>query len=1043
MLFLPVLAGIISLVSAAPTSRKSPLGSGADVQTVLSQNTAFSGDITQCKGYSVGAVTTSSTGGILAPLTSLGQCNAYATDIQSLVLSVEYETTSRLHVHIYDSALHQFQVPDDFLPRPNATLSGPSAIQESDLEFAYNSSPFEFWVTRKTDGQVLFDTRAVNIPTHLDPVQIEGNYSNWTILPSYPLVFEDQYLQIASALPVGANIYGLGEHIASSGYRRNSSATIQTFWARDVGDPVDENMFPDGSHNMYMETRWNDTTSSSKSHGVFFLNSNGMDVILQDGVIEYRAIGGTIDLCKKNVKSSAIKLIHDSDFLSGGTPNDVAAQYAQTVGLPQAMPFWSFGFHLCRWGYTSLAETRSIVDSMRSAGIPLEVQWNDIDWMRHYREFQFDDNFSPAEYKSFIDYLHSNNQHYIPIIDAAIGILYNDTDSYDVYERGHELGVWTKNSDGTEYIGSVWPGYTVFPDWMNPSMAQVWGEAFYNYSQVVDFDGIWLDMNEPSSFVDGSASNSTVALNATLLQPSPEIVPPTRPDSWPEGYDNFTSGISGNLTLNGTLTYGANGSAPTNTAMRRHIHDLSEIQRNIDLTLKAQKQAAVPQPSFQIVGDLNAAIVSTTTEKRQIGSYVPSIANVDVPGYPIRNGNDEFLRLSHNTISPNATLYGGLQEYSIHNLWGSMEEIATNNVLYNLKPGIRPFIVARSTFAGVGRKTAHWLGDNYSTWAYMKRSIAGVLQFNLFAIPSVGPDTCGFASLSLPLRMFADLVSQNGNTDEELCNRWMQLSAFFPFYRNHNTKGAISQEPFRWDSVAAASIKAIQARYTLLPYWLTLFAEAAEGGSPPMRALFYEFDNKDYYDNDYQFLVGPSILVTPQLQPNQSTVTGQFPNENGVFWYDWWTHEKMQSGGEQTVPAGLGEIPVHVRSGSVLLLHDSAEYTLTETRESGYAMLVTLDGKGYAEGVAKIDDGLSWPVNATTCLTLVANSSSCLSSTPSGDYQITQQLKTVTILGVDSQPASVTFNGQQVSNITYTANTQEVVVTGLGGDLNSAWELKW
>ena len=62
-----------------------------------------------------------------------------------------------------------------------------------------------------------------------------------------------------------------------------------------------------------------------------------------------------------------------------------------------------------------------------------------------------------------------------------------------------------------------------------------------------------------------------------------------------------------------------------------------------------------------------------------------------------------------------------------------------------------------------------------------------------------------------------------GNTDEELCNRWMQLSAFTPFYRNHNQRGALSQEPYRWDSVANASKTAISIRYALLPYWVSLF----------------------------------------------------------------------------------------------------------------------------------------------------------------------------------------------------------------------------
>lgn len=59
-------------------------------------------------------------------------------------------------------------------------------------------------------------------------------------------------------------------------------------------------------------------------------------------------------------------------------------------------------------------------------------------------------------------------------------------------------------------------------------------------------------------------------------------------------------------------------------------------------------------------------------------------------------------------------------------------------------------------------------------------SIPQALAFSLFGIPMFGVDTCGF----------------NGNSDEELCNRWMQLSAFFPFYRNHNTLSAKSQEPY-------------------------------------------------------------------------------------------------------------------------------------------------------------------------------------------------------------------------------------------------------
>jgi len=194
--------------------------------------------------------------------------------------------------------------------------------------------------------------------------------------------------------------------------------------------------------------------------------------------------------------------------------------------------------------------------------------------------------------------------------------------------------------------------------------------------------------------------------------------------------------------------------------------------------------------------------------------------------------------LASHAVSPNATHHDGTQEYDVHNLFGHQILNATYNALLSAIPGKRPFIIGRSTFSGSGKWAGHWGGDNTSLFAYM------------FGIPMFGVDTCGF----------------NGNTDEELCNRWMQLSAFFPFYRNHNTLTANPQEAYVWSSVVDASKTAMNIRYQLLPYMYTLFYLAHNTGSTVMRALAWEFPNDpSLAAADRQFFLGPAILVTPVL----------------------------------------------------------------------------------------------------------------------------------------------------------------------------------
>ncbi|KZO90710.1 glycoside hydrolase family 31 protein [Calocera viscosa TUFC12733] len=969
-----LLAALVPLASLA-----SPLTLSRDgLDVSLASPITPSYTVVDCIGYTVNSVQETDSG-VQAQLQLAGTaCNAFGVTIPNLTLSVTYETSSRLHVHIYDTAQQQYQLPQSVLLRPSTSSITAS---QSDFIFHYTngSTPFAFWVEKRSTGAIVFDTRPANIPVYPEPLfAYENNASvtNTTAMPAHPLVFSNQYLQLSSALPENANIYGLGEYI-SGNFRRDPNSTVQPFFTLDIGDPLDSNLY--GYHPIYVETRF-DNAGNADSHGVFLLQTSGMDILLRPGVVQYRAIGGTFDFYFFSGDSASA-----TGAGTTNSPLSVVEQYVQFVGLPQMPPLWGFGYHQCRWGYNNVSDTQFVIDSMRAANIPLETQWNDIDWMDAYRDFiPAPNRFAPSEYEAMVQDLHDNHQHYIPIIDGAIGVqIPNGTDVYDPWTSGTEQGIFIHNEDGSQYIGQVWPGYTSFPDWYNNQSQAWWSDAFRNFSQIISFDGIWEDMNEPSSFCVGSCGTGQNWSTLGAPDTSPTIV-----TGWPEGYDYTLYGTSGNMTVNGSSTY-----VPDST---------TNFKRSVDVAPASRSLAKRDDILYQNV----------------------SQRFLETPPYAIHNAKGP---LDVQTVAMNATTAFGAF-YDVKNIWGHMSEVRTHTALLSLAPDNRPFLVARSTYAGSGKYTHHWLGDNYSTWRYMAYSIQGILQFQIFGIPMVGADTCGF----------------NQNTDEELCNRWMMMSAFTPFFRNHNTRGALPQEPFRWDSVADASRRAAAARYSILPYFYTYMAQASITGTPAMRAVFWEFPSPDQMLNDRQFMVGPSLLVTPVLEPNVTSVKGTFPGDGP--WRDLWTHAPLNvtPNVNTSIAAPLSQINVHIRPGSVILQYAEPAYTIYETQQSQYDIVVALDNNGTASGTAYIDDGESqWPTPSKT-ITFTAGQGQLTITPGSGAYHIPNTVGLVSILGVPNRPQTLVHGGSSNSTaFTYEPAIQRLNATLTDGDLNSVLTLSW
>jgi alpha-glucosidase (family GH31 glycosyl hydrolase) len=143
-------------------------------------------------------------------------------------------------------------------------------------------------------------------------------------------------------------------------------------------------------------------------------------------------------------------------------------------------------------------------------------------------------------------------------------------------------------------------------------------------------------------------------------------------------------------------------------------------------------------------------------------------AGVNNPPYKINHLN-YHAPLNTKTMDMDAVHYGGALEYDAHSLYGFTESIATRQSLEKFY-GKRAFVLSRSTYSGSGKHTAHWLGDNYSTFQSMQGSIADAMIMNMLGLPMNGADICGFVF----------------STTEELCVKWHAWGAYYAFSRNHN-----------------------------------------------------------------------------------------------------------------------------------------------------------------------------------------------------------------------------------------------------------------
>lgn len=180
--------------------------------------------------------------------------------------------------------------------------------------------------------------------------------------------------------------------------------------------------------------------------------------------------------------------------IEGDSLKDIVKQFRQLIGRSYMAPRWALGYGQSRWGYENVADIREVAQKYRENHIPLDMIYMDIDYMKGYRNFTIDEEAFP-DFEEFVKEMQKQKIHLIPIIDAGV----KSEDGYFVDEEGVNQGYFCKYEDGTEFVGTVWPGECHFPDFLNED-ARRWFGHKYRFLLEKGIDGFWNDMNEPAIF---------------------------------------------------------------------------------------------------------------------------------------------------------------------------------------------------------------------------------------------------------------------------------------------------------------------------------------------------------------------------------------------------------------------------------------------------------------------------------------------------------------------------------------------------------------
>jgi alpha-glucosidase len=290
--------------------------------------------------------------------------------------------------------------------------------------------------------------------------------------------------------PEDTRCYGLGEKMLGL-----EVSNVKTkFWNTDVWADFDQAVFKDGHPDpMYVSVPY--IAIKCKDHWVGLLEDNPHATFIRTN--NSISIADQLDAQEQpDLESITIGSEKGQPRLVvivAKTIAELTRKLQSVVGKTPLPPAWSLGYHQCRWGYESMDDLNYLDAGMNRNNIPCDGLWLDIDYMNEYRVFTFNDQHFPEPERNIAE-IQSRGRKVVPIIDPGV----KAEPGYSVYDSGKAGGHFCKNPQGKDFIGLVWPGQTVFPDYSDVDARTWWSEQVEGFAKL-GFKGAWLDMNDPAT----------------------------------------------------------------------------------------------------------------------------------------------------------------------------------------------------------------------------------------------------------------------------------------------------------------------------------------------------------------------------------------------------------------------------------------------------------------------------------------------------------------------------------------------------------------